>query len=137
MLKTKFEIGEKAITVSDKDGVFALLEVEIYGLVYQDFEKDKPVQLLYVFDLDGTRRFGNEDIMFKTNEEALEKLKTMVPEYEKGYAAELLQLEENRKNLEDHKNKLINSALDLINAKTNDGITTPSDDSHSEPTATV
>lgn len=117
-IETQFGKGEKVFTVSDKDGTFRILEVEIYGLVYQDFEKDKPANLLYVFDIEGERKFGNPDIMFKTPADAVEKLKLMVPEYKKGYAKELKTLEENMQNLKDHETKLINSALDLINAKT-------------------
>lgn len=135
LIKNEFEIGDKVITISDKDGVFKILEVEIYGIVYQDFEKDKPVKILYVFDLAGERKFGNADILFKSREAAMVKLQEMVPKYQVGYEEEKKSIEQQIKNLEDHKSRLINSALDLINGKT-DGQLSGSD-THTEPSDEV
>jgi hypothetical protein len=117
MLEFAFNKGDKAITISDKEGVFKLIEVEVYGVVYQDNEKDKPANFLYVFDLEGERKFGNADIMFKTREEAIEKLSEMVPEYEKGYADEIANTEQALQNLKDHRDKLLSSAQEIITIK--------------------
>lgn len=119
-LALKFQKGDKAYTVSDGEGVFKILEVEVYGHVYQDFEKDKPAGILYVFDLNGQRKFGNEDIMFATREDAIEKLNRMLPEYEAGYEKEEANLNEQIKNLKDHKDKLLSSAQELITLKPNE-----------------
>lgn len=119
-IENRFEKGEKALTISDKNGVFEIIEVEVYGHVYQDIEKDKPPVILYVFDLQvgenqaPMRKFANPDIMFKTREEAIKKLQEMWPQYEKGYADEVASMVQNMKNLEDHQKKLRASALLLI-----------------------
>jgi hypothetical protein len=117
-IENLFEKGEKAFTISDQTGEFRVLEVEIYGFVYQDFEKDKPAQLLYVFDIEQGkvkgRKFGNPDIMFKTREDAMVKLQSMLPEYEKGFTEEMENAKQNVQNLEDHKNKLMASAKALL-----------------------
>ena len=112
-----FNKGDKAITISDKEGVFKLIEVEVYGVVYQDFEKDKEPQRLYVFDIDGARKFGAEDIMFKTKEGAAKKLSEMLPEYEKGYAEEIARTEGAIQNIKDHRDKLLSSAQEIITVK--------------------
>lgn len=117
MLEFAFNKGDKAFTISDKDGVFKLIEVDVYGVVYQDFEKDKPASYLYVFDLDGARKFGSADIMFKTMEDAAKKLSEMLPEYEKGYAEEIARTEETIKNIKDHRDKLLSSAQEIITIK--------------------
>lgn len=109
-----FNKGEKVFTVSDADNEFKILEVEIYGFAYQDFEGEGKERILYVFDLDGQRKFGSEDIMFRNKEEALEKLRALIPEYKKNIDAEIAQMDENKVKLGEIATKLIESANKLL-----------------------
>jgi hypothetical protein len=87
--ETVFQKGEKAITISDIDGIFKLIEVDVKGFVIHDFGEEETPTVFYMFELDGVLRRANINIIFKTREEALKTLATMVPEYEKNYDEEI------------------------------------------------
>lgn len=128
-MDNKFEKGEKVFTVKDLAGVFEVIEVEIYGIVYQDFDKTGVPVIFYVFDLpvehqaaeegakQGARKFAKDDILFKTREEAIAQIGKMVPEYEKNYDEEIAKLQAQVASVRAAREKLVASAQDLTLSK--------------------
>jgi len=125
----KFNKGEKVFTITNLGGVFKLLEVELTGIVYQDFEKGKEPVFFYVFDLApaeaaaiegakaGAKTFGKADDIFKTQEEAIKAVAPILAKNVEHFDENIESMERQLVLIKEAKEKLIASAQDLILSK--------------------
>jgi hypothetical protein len=124
-----FQKGEKAFTITNLGGVFKLLEIEITGLVYQDFEAGKEPVYFYVFDMApdesakiegakaGQKVFGKKDDIFKTAEAAIAAIPGVMEANIKNFDENITSMESQVALIKAAKEKLIASAQDLTLSK--------------------
>ena len=124
-----FQKGEKAFTITNLGGVFKLLNIEITGLVFQDFEAGKDPVYFYVFDLapdesakiegakSGNKVFGKKEDVFKTAEDAIAAIPAVLAANVANFDENITAMEAQLVLVKAAKEKLIASSQDLTLSK--------------------